>query len=259
MSYSFTKCELTDVKNLIQEYVQTLSSPIDSYLEDHILRSDFYKINNLSNVVGYFAILDNQLLTQFYVTFNTIQDSKEIFTQVINDFSITKSLLPTSDEFLISLALDLDFKINKQAYFFQDGKVEVPDEKLFKDAEFRQANISDSEKIKVVSTDFFDRLEERIENGEIFILSKNDLFYGFGIIEKSKLQQGYASIGMFTNEQFRQMGIGRTILHHLKHWCYSNQLHPIAGCWYYNTLSKQTLESVGMRTKTRLVNIEISR
>ncbi|WP_311316567.1 hypothetical protein [Peribacillus simplex] len=33
---------------------------------------------------------------------------------------------------------------------------------------------------------------------------------------------------MFTNEQYRKNGIGRTIIHHLKEWCYDNNLNPIA-------------------------------
>ena len=32
----------------------------------------------------------------------------------------------------------------------------------------------------------------------------------------------------------------------LKEWAYKNNLRPVSGCWYYNTLSRKSLESVGM-------------
>jgi GNAT superfamily N-acetyltransferase len=100
-------------------------------------------------------------------------------------------------------------------------------------------------------------LEERIDVGQIFVFIKENNILGVGIIERSILQEGYASVGMFTNEDFRMQGIGRTIIHYLKEWCYSNNLTPISGCWYYNINSKLTLESAGMVTKTRLLNFQV--
>jgi len=45
--------------------------------------------------------------------------------------------------------------------------------------------------------------------------------------------------------------VGQLILWNLKEFCYSKGLKPIAGCWYYNPLSKKTLEAVGMITIAR--------
>lgn len=85
---------------------------------------------------------------------------------------------------------------------------------------------------------------------------ENAILLGAGIIEKGRVLKGYTSVGMFTNEAYRQKGIGRTIITNLKNWCYDNDQIPICGCWYYNTNSKMTLESSGFVTKTRLLNIE---
>ncbi|MFJ7819769.1 GNAT family N-acetyltransferase, partial [Bacillus toyonensis] len=54
------------------------------------------------------------------------------------------------DELFLSLVLDHDYKIEKQAYFFQDNKVEIPKGKLFKDGEFRAVVPSDAPKITEV-------------------------------------------------------------------------------------------------------------
>jgi hypothetical protein len=57
-----------------------------------------------SEVVGYYAIHNNEILTQFY-------------------------------ELFVSLAVDKDFTISKQAYFFQDNQVEIPESYVLGDEE----------------------------------------------------------------------------------------------------------------------------
>jgi GNAT superfamily N-acetyltransferase len=257
MHYDLKPCKQEEITELIQEYVSMLQSPIDSFLEEHISNSTFYIINDNEEAVGYYAIFKEELLTQFFLKVSMYRKSHDVFKQVLASHPISSIFVPTSDEFLLSTVLDQDFEMSKQAYFFQDSKIPVPEEKLFESGQLRKAVQSDVEHIIDVSQDFFDRLPERIEDGEIFVFMKENLLLGVGIIEKSRLQSRYASVRMFVNEEFRQQGIGRTIIHHLKEWCYQNQLIPICGCWYYNTNSKLTLESAGMVSKTRLLKFEL--
>jgi GNAT superfamily N-acetyltransferase len=257
MTYDITPCKQEEIKDLILEYVSMLQSPIDSFLEEHILSSTFYLINDNAEAVGYYAIYKEDLLTQFFLRGSMYSKSQEVFKQVLASHPISSIFVTTSDEFLLSTVLDQDFKLTKQAYFFQDSKIPVPEEKLFESGQLRKADHSDAARIIDVSQDFFDRLHERIEVGEIFVFMKGNQLLGVGIIEKSKLQRGFASVGMFVNEEFRKQGIGRTIIHYLKEWCYQNRLKPICGCWYYNTNSKLTLESAGMVSKTRLLNVQV--
>ncbi len=67
--------------------------------------------------------------------------------------------------------------------------------------------------------------------------------------------ESVASIGMFTLESLRSKGIGTSILLGLNDECARLGIHPIAGCWYYNQLSKKTLEKAGMFSPTRLLKI----
>jgi GNAT superfamily N-acetyltransferase len=257
MNYDFKPCKQEEIQDLIQDYVSMLQSPFDAFLEEHILNSTFYLIEKTGETVGYYAIFKEDLLTQFSLKKSMYSNSQEVFTQVLANHPISSIFVPTSDEFFLSTVLDQDFKLTKQAYFFQDSQIPVPEEKLFGSGFLRRAEQSDVERIIAISQDFFDRLDERIEDNEIFVFTKENFLLGVGIIEKSKMQQGYASVGMFVNEEFRQQGIGRTIIYHLKEWCYQNQLRPICGCWYYNTHSKLTLESAGMVSKTRLLNFQV--
>jgi GNAT superfamily N-acetyltransferase len=257
MNYDIKQCQQEEIKELIQEYVSTLQSPFDSFLEEHIINSTFYMIIHNNDVVGYYAIFKDQLLTQFFLRVTMYTKSQDILKQVLTSHTISSIFVPTSDEFLLSTVLDQDYKMTKQAYFFQDSKIPILKEKLYEGGQFRQAEHRDLVLINEVSQDFFDRLDERIESGEIFVLMNENHLLGVGIMERSVLQKGYASVGMFVNEDHRKQGIGRTIIHHLKEWCYQNDLKPICGCWYYNTNSKLTLESAGMVTKTRLLNVQV--
>lgn len=257
MDFYLKKCKQADVEILIQKYIHTLSSPIDSFLEEHIFESVFYTISFRAEAIGYYAIYGNQYLTQFYVERSYCHKSQEVFSKVLSDHAIQSILVPTCDELFLSLALDYDYKIEKQAYLFQDKKVEIPREKLFRDGEFSVADYHDITKITKVCHDFIDKLDERIASREIFTYTNGEILLGIGIIEKSKLQDRYASIGIFTNKLYRKQGIGRTVIYLLKRWCYDSNLVPICGCWYYNVASKQTLESAGMISISRLLNIKV--
>lgn len=56
MKFEFKECKQSEIQHLISEYVNKLSSPIDSFLEDHIIQSTFYSICDSSEVIGYYAI-----------------------------------------------------------------------------------------------------------------------------------------------------------------------------------------------------------
>jgi RimJ/RimL family protein N-acetyltransferase len=70
------------------------------------------------------------------------------------------------------------------------------------------------------------------------------------------LYDDVASIGMYTMEPFRQSGVGTATIVTLMDECRRRSLRPVAGCWYYNHRSKQTLERAGMFSPTRLLKID---
>ena len=255
MSYTYKKCTSTEIQPLIEEYIKTLSSPFDSYLEDHIVESDFYSINIDSDAIGYFSFNKDSYITQFYLKRKYIKHSQQIYKDILEQYQVKHALVFTGDELFLSLVLDQEMVLNKQAYFFQDSGVTIDETTLYQGGSFRPATKDDMPLILQVSGDFFDSLEAKIDRGEIFIFKDGEILLGAGIVEHGRVLKGYTSIGMFVNEQYRQKGIGRTIITKLKQWCYEKGLTPICGCWYYNYNSKKTLESAGMVTKTRLLNI----
>ncbi|MBD0382204.1 GNAT family N-acetyltransferase [Paenibacillus sedimenti] len=252
------ECLIHEVQHHIQAYIRTLSSPFDSFLEEHIRSSTFYMVLDEQEEVGYYAIHNNRLLTQFFIRPSYQKHAQELFDRVIADHEVKALFVPTCDELFISLALDKDFTITKQAYFFQDSRVHIPEDDACKEDRFSPAGLEDLLHIQQICGDFLDQYERRIENGELFTYYRGSVLLGIGVFEKSSMLEGVASIGMFTNEVHRRQGIGRNIILKLKTWCYDHALTPISGCWYYNESSKRTLESAGMVTRTRLLNIKVN-
>lgn len=252
------KCLISEIQYLIEEYIQGLSSPFDSFLEEHILTSSFYMLQEESKAVGYYSIHNNELLTQFYIRRPYQMHSQKMFSHVLEHHTVNSLFVPTCDELFISLALDKDFMINKQAYFFQDNQAEIIESIVTGDESFRPANLDDLQQIQQICGDFLDQYERRIESGELFTYYRGAELLGIGVVGKSKLFKGLASIGMFTNEAYRKQGIGRVIILELRKWCDKQGIKPVSGCWYYNEASKRTLESAGMVTKTRLLRINVT-
>ena len=254
MSYTFKPTNLAEIPELVQEYVETLSSPIESFLEYHILNSQVYVISSMSaGDVGYFALYEKKLLTQFYLRPNVIKDGQQLFSAVLSHSEAETAFIPTCDELFLSHALDQETSISKQAYFFRDDrKIE---DKTYRDSDFRLATQADIDDIRRISGDYFEPLEASVRKSELFVLRDANVLLGVGMIEPGRLLKGYSSVGIFTNEQFRQRGIGRNIIIRLKQLCYEHGQIPVAGCNYYNINSKKTLESAGMITQTRLLKV----
>jgi GNAT superfamily N-acetyltransferase len=259
MNYQFEASQLEAISELVQQYLKTLASPIDSFLEDHILGSQFYTIVGRGKRLGYLALHEQKLLTQFYIEPAYLNQGQAIFRQFRSQFKPEAAFVPTCDELFLSHALDEETVLKKQAYFFQDCREIEVEAKIYRPGQFRPASEGDKAEIETISGDFFDRLAERIAHKEIFVFREEETLLGVGIVEKGRLLCQCASIGMFTHEQHRQQGVGRSIIIHLKRWCYTNGFVPVAGCWYYNYNSKKTLESAGMVTRTRLLRLEFTR
>ncbi|MDQ6422033.1 GNAT family N-acetyltransferase [Paenibacillus sp. LHD-117] len=251
------ECTIAEIQHLVTEYLEGLSSPFDSFLEDHILSSTFYRIQTGSDDIGYFAIHDKERLTQFYIRRAYQSHAQQLFLQVIERRSVKHLFVPTCDELFVSLAVDQDFAMKKQAYFFQDSLVGIS-ARLGDGELFRLAAQDDLQQIQQVCGDFLDDYESWMARGALFVYCRNADLLGIGLVEMSKMVDKQASIGMFTNDTFRKQGVGKTIIVQLRDWCNQNGITPVSGCWYYNEASRRTLESGGMVTRTRLLNIEVT-
>ena len=123
MNYHFETSQIKALSELVQKYLITLSSPIDSFLEDHILGSQFYTIVGQGKLMGYLALHEQKLLTQFYIEPEFLSQGQVIFRQLLSQSQPEAAFVPTCDELFLSHALDQEVSVKKQAYFFQDCRL----------------------------------------------------------------------------------------------------------------------------------------
>ncbi len=248
-AFSFEPSDTEQVLSIIDEHIESLAHPMDSWLEDRLLACEKYEIWANGQRAGYCGRTDNTL-SFFYVSPLHFRHAPLLMEEFISRHGIERVFVMTQDTAVCSLIAEWDYDIERQACFFVDSG-ETP--KAASAGVFRTAEQRDCKIIREVCGDFFDdascgfeSLEQRTDAGTIFMLEQDGELLGCGIVEQGIFCKGSVSIGMFTNPAHRRKGAAGTILIRLKEWAYNSGLRPVAGCWYYNTVSRKSLESAGM-------------
>lgn len=258
MNYNIVKVTMSDIKPLLEQYLKTVNGVTDDFWEEHVMKAEFYQILNEEKAIGYFAIFHKEKVTQFYLQEQYLYLAQSVFKEILDNYSIKTAYVSTGDQLLLSLCLDFQKKIELQAYFF-DGTVRGE----VRAAEYGRKSFSEMkpeefEEVKENTGYFFETVtREQVETGEVrlYKLCEKNEILGYGIIVPNVLRPQYWGIGMITLENNRRKGVGRSIQLHLADICRENGFIPVSGCWYYNHLSKKTIESAGRYTKTRLLNV----
>jgi GNAT superfamily N-acetyltransferase len=254
MKTRFAPVAFAEIRSAVRRHLASLPAAIDSFLEDHIVAATHYRILIGDEPAGFASIHDGTLITQFALTEPYRHLGQPLFTQLRTLEQVQSAFVPTCDEFYLSHALDDYRHLAKQAYFFATADhASLP---ATSPHSLRPAEPNDAGFILQEAGDFLPHTEEHIAKQELFVTLRGDEPAGIGISVRSTLYDNVASIGMYTFERFRQQGVATATISLLIEECRRNGLRPIAGCWYYNHLSKRTLERAGMYSPTRLLKID---
>ncbi|HEV2073391.1 MAG TPA: GNAT family N-acetyltransferase [Thermomicrobiales bacterium] len=254
MNVQFEPVPIEDIRQEIGAHIAALPGPVDSFYEDHVLLSNHARIVIGGQYAGHAAIHDESLITFFSLKPGFLAYGEAVFNALRRREQVTSTYIPTCDEFFLVHALDDYRKLTPQARLFRHDHARMP-MMVPDNLTLRPASHSDAELLGEASS-FFDRIDQRIEAGELFVLERDGERAGFGIREMSRLVPGRASIGMFTREEQRQQGVGSAIVALLIQRCREEGVEPVSGCWYYNHRSRRALERAGMNSTTRLLKFE---
>jgi len=239
----------------VQQHLESLPRPIDSFLEDHILESTQYRIRIGDVLAGFALIHRGNLITQFCLAEPYKRWGQAVFQRLRKCESVGAAFVATGDEFFLAHALDDYRQLHKQAYFFALGSAPL-DPAVTQGYSLRPAGSEDVGFIQQHSGGFFRNLEQQIEAGELFLTDRDGTGVGFGVMVRSRFYRDVASIGMYTIEPHRNAGVGTATIALLIDECARRGVRAVAGCWYYNHASKRTLERAGMVSQTRLLKVE---
>jgi len=253
--YKFIKSTYLDNKEFFRAHIDSLQKRYDDYFEDHIFKSQFYSIYLGDTHIGYFSIFQNELLTHFYIPEALLQYTQEILKKIIKDYKLKLAIVSTFDEIFLSNCLELNKKVEVQAYYFKKSDIPVRKAEYYRKSLILATN-KDIDDIKKYTHDFIDKHEERIIKEQLYVLrNRSNMFLGLGIVIRHSIYQKSCSIGMYSSEKYRSKGVGRSILLHLHDICHEKNLVTRPACWYYNDNSKKTLESAGFVSDSRLLKI----
>jgi RimJ/RimL family protein N-acetyltransferase len=255
MDTHFAPVEFAEIREATRQHLLALPSAIDSFLEDHILASNHYRIVVADESAGFASVHEERLITQFVLAEPYRQGGQALFAELRRMEQVRSAFAPTCDEFFLAHALDEYRQLTKQAYFFAappGGGAAVATEPY----SVRPMVMDDADFVRQESGDFFEDLERHIAAGELFVTLRGEEPVGFGILVESTLYEDVASIGMYTIERFRQTGVGTATIAMLIAECRRRSLRPVAGCWYYNHRSRRTLQRAGMYSSTRLLKVD---
>ncbi len=249
----FTESVIESNIVFIDKYKKQILVPYDDFLEDFIIGSKFYLIGIGTEKCGFFGINDKRL-TILYIDDHHFAKGNKILETVKATYKLKDAFIPTSDFALLSIVLENYTEIKIQALHFLDSRRSVRSAEFGKEY-FRLANLEDLDEIQECAGDFLEDYEMIIDAKELYVLEKEEEILGIGIIVRNKIMKNCMSIGVFTKENRRKLGVGRSIILHLTDIVYDLGMTPVAGCWYYNTSSRLTLESAGYITKSKLLRV----
>jgi len=255
METHFAPAAFAEIREAARRHLHALPSAIESFLEDHILASNHYRIVVEGETAGFASIHEERLITQFALGEPYRRCGQTLFGELRRMEQVRSAFVPTCDEFFLAYALDEYRQLAKQAYFFATPP-RVAEAVVSDRYSMRPAVMDDADFVRQASGDFFEDLERHIANGELFVTLRDEEPVGFGILVKSTLYEDVASIGMYTIERFRQTGVGTATIAMLIAECRRRALRPVAGCWYYNHRSRRTLQRAGMYSSTRLLKVD---
>ncbi len=245
-----------EISDSIREHLNDLSGPIDSFLEDHIHEANHYVVKMNGTDAGYTSVYKESFIVQFALQGAARLRGEEIFSKARRLESVRGALVPTSDQFFLAHALDNFSKLTKQAIVFEPVS-SVADLTRLEEYDLRLATMEDLPLInESTGDDFLEDPEPYIRSKEVYLTIRNEETVGFGIIERSRYQPERASLGMFTIESVRRTGVGTATMQLLKAKARELNIQPVAGCWYYNHGSKETLQKAGMIASGRYIRVE---
>ena len=252
---TYENSSLVENKKYLDDYVDGIAIPYDDFLEEHILGSSIFSILFDGEHIGFFGKLVN-MATIFFIRNESFHKANEIFADIKQRFDIKEAFVPTTDVGFMSVTIEKYAGIEIQAYHFMNiDKVVRPPE--FPRDQLRLAVENELDAVVDLAGDFLGQYPERIKNKQIYLLEDNGELIGLGVLVDNLVMRNCIGTGMFTKENRRGEGVGRSIILHLKDIVHERGKTPVPGCWYYNTNSKKTLESAGYISKSKLLRFKL--
>src|SRR5215217_2709098 len=104
MDTHFAPVAFAEIGEATRRHLGVLPSVIDSFLEDHILASNHYRIVVAGETAGFASIHGERLVTQFALSEPYRQQGQALFRRLRQLEQVRSAFVPTCDEFFLAHA-----------------------------------------------------------------------------------------------------------------------------------------------------------
>lgn len=227
---------------------------IDTYWEDNIWFAQIYEIRAENRFAGCFSLLpDSQMLTSFFLLPACQFLLRPAFRRILEEFAPRGAYVVSNDEPFLCVCSDIEARLVHHAYFFDHTPIAV------KPPAFPTGQVvwaEEADRADLEQTGFYHPVALHNDANQIYVLRDGEgRFLGTGHIARMRLCPQWGCVGMYTAPEFRRMGAGRSLILAMIAKTKEQGLIPIAGCKYENRASRHTLQSCGMISKTRYLNV----
>lgn len=242
----FKKSTHIEAADIITEHLKSMEYPLDSYMETKLTNSEIAEVQLYGNTVGYVATID-EMIWFYYITPSTYYLGAAILEKFIKESGKHKVTVLTCDVAFNGVLSDFKVKLlSKEGRYFSDGGKSATPELFIDDAHFRKARKEDISALAATTKGYYADFSQSVTNGEVYVLEKNDEILGCGTLKPSGLFKRWVSLGVTVVKAHRKLGVGTTILWHLKETAYKKGMQIMAGSWYFNTIIGKSLTKVNM-------------
>ena len=254
------KTTIDRIEKYRTDYLNSLPEFQELFLEIMINNSDYYLLQVNNKEIGYAIKNNDGILIEFYLIDKFITESKEFFSQVLKDLSITDIYCKSFDSLLLSNCLLCSFSYSVLGVMYRD----YIEPTIKKDLEIKmeKANLSsvglllrqDDSIKELFETE--QQLTDFIKNESVFTFNKNDELIGCGMVIRTHLDWDFCDLGVWVNPLKRGKSYGSQILLYLREFAIKNNMKPSCGCAIENLASQKIIEKSGFVSRHKLINFK---
>jgi predicted acetyltransferase len=249
------------IKTYRADYLNSLPEFQELFIELMINESDFYLFQVESIEIGYAIKNKEDILIEFYVAERYIPDSDAIFRQVLTDLSITDIYCKSFDFLLLSNCLSNSLSYSLLGILYRDNteaRIKIDAEIKMHPVNLSSINFLQSQDDSIKELfETEEQLADFIQNDNVFIFYKKDLFVGCGMVIRTNPDWDNCDLGVWVKPSERGKSIGSQIILNLREFAINENMLPSCGCAIDNIASQKTIENSGFVSKYKLINFKI--
>jgi predicted acetyltransferase len=257
------KTTIDKIRKYRIDYLNSLPQFQELFIELMINDSDCYLLQREEEEIGYAIINTDCTLIEFYVMNRYISSSNKVFSQLLQDLSVSNIYCKSFDSLLLSNCLLSSLSYSVLGVLYRDYAEAL----IKKDTEIKMVKADLSSVGLLLRQDdsikeLFEKEEQLvqfIQNENVLEFYRNSEFIGCGIIIRTHSDWDFCDLGVWVHPLKRGKSFGSQILLNLREFAIGKNMKPSCGCAIENLASQNNIEKSGFVSKYKMINFKTNK